>query len=143
MSEGWIVVGTDFSDGARDALQRALRVAQDSGAKVALVHAYEDEPDATVADDPTSRLQGQLTLEIAASGAKRRGVHVEPLVRRGPPWEKLLNVATEYGAEMIVVGGCGQRGAIRGLPLGSVASRVLALSTRSVLVARTPAAAER
>ncbi len=134
-SERWIVVGTDFSDGARDALERALGMAEDSGAKVALVHAYEDGPGANVSDDPTSRLQGQLAHEIAASGAKRRGIHVEPLVRRGAPWEKILNVATEYGAEVIVVGGIGQRGATRGVPLGSVASRVLALSTRSVLVA--------
>jgi nucleotide-binding universal stress UspA family protein len=137
MCERWIVVGTDFSDGAQDALERALRVAEDSGAHVALVHVYEDGPSANVANDPTSRLQGQLAQEIAASGAARRGIRVEPLVRRGPPWEKILNVATEYGAEMIVVGCSGQRGATRGVPLGSVASRVLALATRSVLVARS------
>jgi nucleotide-binding universal stress UspA family protein len=57
------------------------------------------------------------------------------LVRRGPPWKKILNVATEYGAEMIVVGSSGQRGATRGVRLRGVVSRVLALSTRSVLVA--------
>jgi len=135
-SERWIVVGTDFSEGAQDALERALGLAQDSHANVALVHAYEDDPGANAQADPTSRLLGQLTQEIAASGATRRGIHVEPLVRRGPPWEKILNVATEYGAEMVVVGRCGQRGAIRGVPLGSVASRVLATSTRCVLVAR-------
>ena len=140
--ERWIVVGTDFSDGAQDALERALRVAQDSGAKVALVHAYEDGPGANVADDPTARLQGQLAQEIATSGAERRGIHVEPLVRRGRPWEKILNVATEYGAEMIIVGCSGQRGETRGVTLGSVASRVVALSTRCVLVARSPPASQ-
>jgi nucleotide-binding universal stress UspA family protein len=140
--ERWIVVGTDFSDGAKDALERALRVAEDSGAHVALVHAYEDEPGANVANDPTSMLLEQLAQEIAASGATRRGIRVEPLVRRGPPWGKILNVATEYGAEMIIVGCTGQRGATRGVPLGSVASRVLALSTRCVLVARSRAASQ-
>jgi nucleotide-binding universal stress UspA family protein len=139
--ERWIVVGTDFSNGAREALERALGLAQDSGAEIALVHAYEDEPGANAPADPTSRLQGQLAQEIAALGAARRGIHVEPLVRRGPPWEKIVNVATEYGAEMIVVGRSGQRGATRGVLLGSVASRVLALSTRfCVLVARLGAA---
>jgi nucleotide-binding universal stress UspA family protein len=64
----------------------------------------------------------------------RRGINVEPFVRRGAPWDKLLNVATEHGAEIIVVGRHGQRGSILGLPLGTVASRVLALSTRCVLV---------
>jgi nucleotide-binding universal stress UspA family protein len=132
----WIVVGTDFSDGAQDALDRALRLAQDSRTNVVLVHAYEDELGASAAADPTSRLLEQLTREIDMSSATRRGIHVEPLVRRGPPWEKILNVAKEYGAEMIVVGGNGQRGVVRGVPLGSVASRVLALSTCCVVVAR-------
>ena|SRR5450631_1779131 len=131
----WIVVGTDFSDGAQDALDRALRLAQDSRASVVLVHAYEDEPGGNAAADPTPRLLGQLAQEVGASSATRRGIHVEPLVRRGPPWEKILNVATEYGAEMIVVGRSGQRGATRGALLGGVVSRVLALSTRCVLVA--------
>jgi nucleotide-binding universal stress UspA family protein len=131
----WLVVATDFSDGAQHALERALGLALDLHASVALVHAYEDEPGANAPADPTSRLRGQLAQEIAASGAMRRGIHVVPLVRRGPPWEKILNVATEYGAEMIVVGRSGQRGATRAVPLGSVASRLLALSTRCVLVA--------
>ena len=139
--ERWIVVGTDFSDGAQEALERALGLAHDSRANVALVHAYEDEPGANAPADPISRLLRQLAEEIAASGATRRGIHVEPLVRRGPPWDKILNVATEYGAEMIVVGRSGQRGATRGVLLGSVASRVLALSTRCcVLLARLRAA---
>ena len=136
-SERWIVVGTDFSDGAQEALQRALGLAQDWRANVALVHAYEDEPGASAVVDPTSGLLEQLAQEIAASGATRRGVHIEPLVRRGPPWDKILNVATEYGADMIVVGRTGQRGETRGILLGSVASRVLALSPRCVLLARS------
>ena len=133
--ERWIVVGTDFSDGAQGALDRALRLAQDSLASVVLVHAYEDEPGGNAAADPTSRLLEQLAQEVGASSATRRGIHVEPLVRRGPPWEKILNVAAEYGAELIVVGRSGQRGTIRGFLLGCVTSRVLALSTRCVVVA--------
>src|SRR5258708_6923513 len=108
--ERWIVVGTDFSDGAQEALARALALALDSRASVLLVHAYEDEPGASAAADPTSRLMELLAREIAASGAARRGIHVEPLIRRGPPWEKILNVVTEYGAETVVVGRSGQRG---------------------------------
>src|SRR5260221_12862217 len=138
----WIVVGTDFSDGAYNAFERALRVAEDSGAHVALVHAYEEVPGANAPDDPTPRLLGDLVREIHASGATRRGVHIEPLVRRGPPWDKILNVATDYGAELVVIGSSGQRGAVRGLPFGSVASRVLALSTGSVLVVRRPDASQ-
>jgi nucleotide-binding universal stress UspA family protein len=139
MNERWIVVGTDFSDGARCALLRALTVAQDSGAGVALVHAYEEQAGVKEIEDPTPRLLGQLAEEIAASGAARRGIRVEPVVRRGAPWDKILNVATEYGAEFVAVGATGQRGG--GFPLGSVASRVLALSARPVIVAPSTASA--
>ena len=135
--ERWLVVGFDFSEGAHDALARALRMAEDSGARVALVHAYEEAPGANAAEDAAPRLLAQLAQEIAASGAAQRGVHVEPCVRRGAPWDKILNVATEYGAEVVIIGSSGQLGAIPGFPLGSVASRVLALSSRCVLVARS------
>jgi nucleotide-binding universal stress UspA family protein len=130
--ERWIVVGTDFSDGARCALLRALSIAQDSGASVALVHAYEDTSGIEETQDPTANLLGHLAEEIAASGATQRGIRVEPLVRRGAPWDKILNVATEYGAELVAVGATGQRGI--GFPLGSVTGRVLALSARPVIV---------
>jgi nucleotide-binding universal stress UspA family protein len=140
--ERWLVVGTNFSDGSQDALARALRMAEDSGARVALVHAYEEAPGANATEDAGPRLLAQVVEEIAASGATRRGIRVEPCVRRGAPWEKILNVATEYGAEMVIIGCSGQRGATRGVPLGSVASRVLALSTRCVLVARSYVASQ-
>jgi nucleotide-binding universal stress UspA family protein len=132
----WIVVGTDFSDGARCALLSALSLAESSGAGVALVHAYEDQAGTERGEDPTARILGQLAEEIAACGAARRGIRVEPLVRRGPPWNKILNVATEYGADFVAVGATGQRGAEAGFPLGGVTSRILALSARSVFVAR-------
>jgi nucleotide-binding universal stress UspA family protein len=127
----WIVVGTDFSDDARRAFERALRLAEDSGAHVALVHAYEEPPGGEKVEDPTPKLMERVAEEIAASSAAKRGIHVEPCIRRGAPWDKILNVATEYGAEFIVVGKSGQRG----YPLGSVTTRVLALSKRCVLIA--------
>jgi nucleotide-binding universal stress UspA family protein len=134
--ERWIVVGTDFSEGARDALECARRLAECLGARVALVHAYEEAPGAQPQDDPIPSLLGRLAQEILLSRACGPEVQVEPLVRRGRPWEKILNVATEYGAELTVLGFAGQSGEMRGLLVGSVVSRVLALSTRSVVVAR-------
>jgi nucleotide-binding universal stress UspA family protein len=88
----------------------------------------------------TSRHPGSwaiLTKRLPSPARLAAGVRVLPVVRRGPPWDKLLNVATDYGAEVVVVGSSGQRGVTRGFPLGSVASRVLALSSRSVFVTRS------
>ena len=89
--------------------------------------------------DVTGDVIAQLEDAVAGTRAKCDGVQVEHFLRRGAPWEKLLNVAVEVGADLIVVGATGQRGAasVGGL-LGSVAYRVLASSTRSVLISRPP-----
>jgi len=136
----WIVVGTDFSDGAQRALEHAVRLAHGSGARVAVVHAYEDGAETSRApEDRAPALRTQLEDAVASTSAKRDGVHVERFLRRGAPWEKLLNVAVEVGADLIVVGATGQRGVGSvGAVLGSVAYRVIASSTRSVLISRPP-----
>jgi nucleotide-binding universal stress UspA family protein len=79
-----------------------------------------------------SRLE-ETTL---GSGAKDRGIRVDSLVRRGAPWDKIVNVASELGATLIVIGAHGQRGPMRTSLIGSVAMRVVATSTQSVLVVR-------
>ena len=61
MQARWIVVGTDFSEGARWALQQAVRLAAPAGARLALVHAYEDQIEAPrSADDVTGAAQEHL-----------------------------------------------------------------------------------
>ena len=68
------MVGTDFSDGARDALGYAMRLAKDLGARVALVHAYEEAPSLRPEDDPTPGLLVQLAQEIVLSRPHEPGV---------------------------------------------------------------------
>src|SRR5882762_1156500 len=115
----WIVVGRDFSDGAQRALEHAIRLARSSGARVAVVHAYEDTAEATRAmEDRAPLLTTQLQEAVAGTNASRHGVHVESFLRRGAPWEKLQNVAVEVGADLIVVGATGQRGVDARCPLG-------------------------
>src|SRR5271154_7116657 len=109
----WIVVGTDFSDGAQCALEHAIRLAGRAGARIALVHAYEDQLDGlSSGEDRAPALRAQLEDAIARAGENGDGVPTEAFVRRGAPWEKLLNVAVEVGADLIVVGATGQRGAV-------------------------------
>ena len=135
----WIVVGTDFSKAADRALERAVELAAESKARLACVHAFEDPPVVQGAtDDPTPALHAELADAVARSGARARGVQVVLILRRGAPWDKLVNVAADLGAELIVVGAQGQRGAA--VVLGSVTTRLAANSTRCVLV--VPAHAE-
>src|SRR5882724_1708519 len=130
----WIVVGTDFSEGAAGALEQAVMIAARIGADIACVHAYEDLPGTPAGADEISALNAQLTDVIAISRARSKNVDIEPVVRRGPAWEKLLNVAAERGAGLIVVGASGERQGSRRTFLGTVASRLVATSTRMVLV---------
>jgi nucleotide-binding universal stress UspA family protein len=128
-----LVVGTDFSEGADHALLRAVELAAEWRAGIVLAHAYEDLP---LGDRPSLSvfLADQLRCAAAGCGAEARGVAVETVLRRGAPWEKLLNVAVDAGADLIVLGARGQRGNLQGGLLGSVTTRVVAMSCRAVLV---------
>jgi nucleotide-binding universal stress UspA family protein len=130
----WIVVGTDFSAGAACALDQAVHLAAKVDASVACVHAYEDPPGASFRDDPATIVNAQLAEAIAASSAHAMKIRVEPFVRRGPAWEKLLNVACELGAPMIVVGANGEGHVPHQTFLGSVANRLASIATRMVLI---------
>ena len=130
----WIVVGTDFSEGATLALKCAVRLAGEMGASVACVHAYEDAAGTPASHDPTPELRKQIEEAISLCESGNHKVHIEPVVRRGAPWDKLVNVATELGAELIVVGADGQRGASHARFLGTVANRLASISSRSVVV---------
>lgn len=130
----WIVVGMDFSGCAERALEHALRLANEVGANVACVHAYEDTEGTSALHDPAPALSRRIEETIAACTARRGNVRVDAVVRRGAPWDKLTNVATELGADLIVVGADGQRGASSERFLGTVASRLVTTSSRTVMV---------
>jgi nucleotide-binding universal stress UspA family protein len=132
--ERWFVVGMDFSQGAIHAFDYALKLADEVGASVACVHAYEDADEIPAGLDraPAIRLQMERVVGDCAPVGGR--VRVDAVVRRGAPWDKLANVAAELGAELIVVGADGQRGAASDHFLGTVPNRLATTSSRSVLI---------
>lgn len=133
----WIVVGMDFSDGALRALTWAQKLARATGANVACVHAYEDGPSTPASQDPAPALRQQIVDVVAQVVPPSCELRIDSIVRRGPPWDKLSNVATELGADLIVVGADGQRGASNQGFVGTVAARLVARAPRSVVVVRT------
>jgi len=130
----WIVVGMDFSNGSLRALEFAMEHARIVGANVVCVHAYEDAPGTPAFHDPAQAIREQFEEVIALRKPRWSSLRVAPVVRRGAPWEKLANVATEFGAELIVVGVDGERGASREGFLGTVAYRLVTTSPRPVVV---------
>ena len=119
-----IVVGTDGSETATQAVRQAVDLAASVGAKLELVSAYEPVPaqrlhaeqrqapeDLQWAINP--REDVDATLEAAAEVARGAGVAVEVYARQGDPADAILDVAEEQEADLIVVGNKGMTGAKR------------------------------
>jgi nucleotide-binding universal stress UspA family protein len=142
-----MVVGTDGSDTAGEAVRQATDLAKQLGAKVHLVSAYEPVPEgrlreerAQVPDDlqwmVNPREDVSATLAEAAKGVEELGVQVETHAREGDPADAILDVAEEQGADLIVVGNKGMTGAKRFL-LGSVPNKVSHHAPCGVMIIRT------
>jgi nucleotide-binding universal stress UspA family protein len=142
-----IVVGTDGSDTAREAVRRATALAALGGGRIELVSAYEPLPTARIgaraapsAEDPDWALGRREDVEVllreAASEVQAAGVAVTIYARLGDPADAILDVAEERDADLIVVGNKGMTGAKRFL-LGSVPNRVTHHAPCAVLIIRT------
>ena len=142
-----IVVGTDGSETAREAVQQAIGLAKAVGASIELVSAFEPTPSQRLRQQAREapqdvqwmvnpREEVDATLREASEAIERAGVPVTPYAREGDPADAILDVAEERGADLIVVGNKGMTGAKRFL-LGSVPNRVSHHAPCSVLIIRT------
>ncbi|MDQ3723911.1 MAG: universal stress protein [Actinomycetota bacterium] len=142
-----IVVGTDGSDMATQAVRQATVLARSVGARIELVSAYEPVSDARLREQSIQvpedlqwminpRDGVQAMLEAAASEIRAAGVEVEVFALQGDPADAILDVAEERGSELIVIGNKGMTGAKRFL-LGSVPNKVSHHAPCSVLIIRT------
>ncbi len=142
-----IVVGTDGSETAAEAVRQAVDLAGSVGASVELVSAYEPVPgqrlrqEAIQAPDDLQwsvnpREDVDATLDDAAQVARDAGVAVRTYARQGDPADAILDVAEETRADLVVVGNKGMTGARRFL-LGSVPNKVSHHAPCSVMIIRT------
>lgn len=142
-----IVVGTDGSDTANQAVQRTGELAEKLGATVNIVSAFDpvsstrlqDEREHAPSDVEWSinpREDVDAMLERAAEPLREHGVEVRTTARAGDPADAILDVAEEDHADLIVVGNRGMTGAKRFL-LGSVPNKISHNAPCSVLIVRT------
>ena len=129
-----MVVGTDGSDTASEAVRQASELAKQMGAKVHLVSAYEPVPEGRLREE-RQQVPGDLqwmvnpredvsqTLEEAATRLREDGLDVETHAREGDPADAILDVAEENNADLVLVGNKGMTGARRFL-LGSVPNKI-------------------
>jgi len=141
-----IVVGTDGSERAGEAVRQAGELASLTGARLEIVSAYEPvarerlreeagEIPGDVAHSVGPREDVNVILEGAAGPLRERGLEVATHPREGDPAEAILSVAEEAGADLIVVGNKGMTGARR--LLGSVPNKISHNSPCGVYIVRT------
>jgi nucleotide-binding universal stress UspA family protein len=140
-----IVVGTDGSETAKQAVTEAVRLAKALGASVHVVSAYEPLRGVRVTGAPEGAAQVwhplpddkvDSILSQATAGVRLAGVEVTPHAVRKDPADALLEVAETVDATMIVVGSKGMHGARR-LALGNVPNKVSHQARCNVLIVAT------
>lgn len=144
-----IVVGIDYSETSGLALQAALELAvRKPEAQIYALTVAEgvlsrpedivEEAQRQFRDEAQKTLEGYLTERIDAlekTGARLNRMRVGASVDFGSPTERILALAEELQADLIVLGSHGHTGLER-LMVGSVAENVLRHAHCPVLVAR-------
>ena len=144
---GSIVVGTDGSGTATQAVREAVDMAKAVGATLELVSAYAPVSEARLRaerrDAPEDvqwainpRQEVEASLSDAAEIAREAGVKVNTYAREGDPADAILDVAEEQKSDLVILGNKGMTGAKRFL-LGSVPNKVSHHAPCSVLIIRT------
>jgi nucleotide-binding universal stress UspA family protein len=144
-----ILVGTDGSATAATAVEHAIALARDVGARLVVVSAYEPvEADGTRSEREESpadprwavgppREDVMILLDQTLTSARKAGVSdVVTFARQGDAADAIIDVAEEQQCDLIVVGNKGMTGARRFL-LGSVPNKISHHAPCSVLIVRT------
>ena len=145
-----ILVSTDFSASANAALDAAIELARKFGATIVLMHAYgvpshvypELEGPATADYMATLEQAARKALQNSAVSRKDAAVPIATALYCGSVWEQVLLAIEQHGVGLVVMGTHGRRGVAHVL-LGSVAEKVVRLSTVPVLTVRGPAGDQR
>jgi nucleotide-binding universal stress UspA family protein len=136
-----IVVGTDGSETAMIAVERAGELARLTGARLHVVSSYHPARPQLAGRAPAGEFtiapdfKADAVLGGAAGRLRAHGVEVEEHGPKGDPADALVDIARREGADLIVMGSLGMQGARR--VLGSVPNKVSHNAPCDVLIVRT------
>jgi nucleotide-binding universal stress UspA family protein len=133
-----IVVGADSSDTAAEAVRQAIELVKLTGGQLHIVSAYKPQQFSPSGPETATLDSGDLAESVLSdhgSRARAAGVTAHEHARSGDAAEEICAVATEVGANLIVVGNKGMSGVRR--VLGSVPNSVAHHAPCSVLIAFT------
>ena len=139
-----IVVGTDGSETAKEAVREAIRLAKAFDAELHVVSAYKPLRGAHVSGAPAGAAKVwqplpdsrvEAILQEAAAAVRLSEVPVKTHTSEEDPADALLAIASEVDANLIVIGNRGMQGARR--VLGSVPNKVAHHASCNVLIVAT------
>jgi len=141
---GRILAAIDFSRSSEAGFATALDFAETSGAAVTALHVIREVPEAEAPEMihfnvPEYRrlLEKEARDRLKAFvGARGRGRPVEPRILAGKPWRRILHLAHEMAADLLVLGVQG-RSATDLLLFGSTAHHLVRTAPCPVLTVRT------
>jgi len=130
-----IVAATDFSTRSQLALRRAGRLAQQTGAGLALIHVVDDDqPQSWI--EMERRESNKFLNEQMGSLAELRGVRCRIVVTMGEAFDGILRAAKEASADLIVMGSH-RKELLRDVFIGTTIERVIRTGPYPVLMVNT------
>jgi nucleotide-binding universal stress UspA family protein len=146
-----ILVPTDFSDSARQALDWAVALAREFKAEILLLHVVENLTVGYASDlfpvpmaEVYEEIAGYARSELAklVEEVRGRGVSAETRLAQGTPSAEIIRVAKEEPVDLIVLGSHG-KGLLDHALFGSTTERVVRKAPCPVLTSRPKKPAEK
>lgn len=125
-----IVIATDGSDSAREALHVGLELAAEQGTPVTIVHVVRPSD-----GDPPRHAEDDEALREGLALARHEEVEPDLELREGEPAEEVARLAEEIDADLVIVGSRGLGRASASI-LGSVSRSMLDCCKQPVMVVR-------
>jgi nucleotide-binding universal stress UspA family protein len=143
-----IVAAVDFSEASARALERARALAREIGAELTVVHVIPGTPEVppylyrygAVEYRTLQAHDAERQLQALVPEAGVPGGRVRIRVVSGAPDEEITRIATESGADLIVLG-VPRRGIVGRAVFGTTASRVARIAAQPILAVPENAAA--
>lgn len=137
-----ILVPVDFGESSERALATAVELAKRFDSRLTLLHICEIPPYAysgmaMAPVDLLTPIEEAAAEQMSTTLAEVRKSYPgsDSLVRTGVAWQEILNAVDDVGADLLVLGTHGRSG-VGHLLLGSVAEKVVRLSSIPVLTVR-------
>jgi nucleotide-binding universal stress UspA family protein len=138
---GWksVLVAVDGSSYGDAALEKAMDLAEAYGGDLSIAYVVDvNEEFYAQAPEMVEKMvrDAKALLDEMKKKAEARGLKAETYVREGDAHRWIIELAAERKADLIVMGSHGRTG-LKRLLMGSVAEKVIGLSSVPVLVAKT------